>query len=135
MARLSKKEIQESIVKTNPIDKIQGKKLSGALLNTTYQIYDKSGNLCEHLPNDQIMASRSSNSDSMVIEYRVRINRNGELYNPYDKFYIDDSYRMARLEGSDTFVMAKTDKSVFNHFLMFLQTGTKMHLSLAQRGL
>lgn len=131
MARVSKKDLVESTTTQKGKSVIKETSTPFKLTAST-KIFDKRGTEQEALPDDQIMAKFVIKANDTG--FFVRINRRNELYNPYDKFYIDNSLRLARVEGTLPFDMTRTSKDVFDNYIQFLQTNNQLYLDRAQRG-
>ena len=122
MKRVTDEELNSAIFKPNKSPK--------KLPAMTVVIYDKAGNEVDALPKDQIMASR--HQEGKNFKYYVRTNRDKELYNPYDKLWIENSYRIARRDALEPFKMYQTNKDCFDSYLDFLKTGKDVYLRKAQ---
>lgn len=129
MARVSKKELDGAISKT----KAKNIKMAAGQMELPKKsvLYDKAGNQCNVLPEDQIMAHYSSHTNQ--ITYKVRINRRNELFNPFDKSYADESRRIAQVEGTTPYVMLDTTKKIFEAYVQFLKSKNTDYLLIAQR--
>lgn len=132
MARVSEKDLKESTSPTKAKVAIKETATPFKAPPKT-EIYDKTGSAKDVLPEDQIMAKFTVKGNTQA--YTVRVNRRNALYNPYDKSYNEDSYRLARIEGTTPFSMAIASKETFELYLKFLRGKNPSYLDQAQRGI
>lgn len=93
-------------------------------------IYDKCGTQQDVLPQDQIMATK--NESSAGIACFARVNKKGDLWNPYSKDYIDESYKLARLKGDEVAKLKNCTPKCLEAYLYFLTTRKGEYLAEAQ---
>lgn len=112
--RLSKKN---SVVKSTEKDSVT--------------IYDSTGYPVDLIPGDKIMARKTITQGQA--KYEVRCNLRGDLYNPFDRMFIEEAYRLIRIENNIKPQLIKTNEKCFNTYLEFLKTKEKNRLNIAQR--
>lgn len=123
MARVSKKEMEQS---TTHIRKDTKSKIKECI------IYDKAGNIQEILPDDQIMAATYITGKNKF--YKVRVNLNNDLYEPNNKDYIAESFRLSRISGQSPHFLTEVPEESFKAYVQFLRTGNILNLEIAKRG-
>lgn len=131
MARVSKKELDGAITKTKSSKVTDTRQITNQSVGEV--IYDKAGTEVDVLPSDQIMAKQITSGNH--IKYMMRVNRRNELYNPHDKNYAAESYRIARSEGTSPFELINCTKAAFDMYLSFLRSANIRYLEEAQRGI
>ena len=133
MARVTDKDLTKSVSKTKTVGNGVVKPTSQTVkVASATVIYNKNGEECDVLAQDQIMAKSVVGPQSR--QFLVRINRRNELYQPYDKMFVDEAYRIGRLEGTAPHSLAECGVEAFQHYIKFLQTKNNSFLALAQRG-
>ena len=132
MARPSKKDIETSVHKTKKSNVKTESTMSAQPDDEA--IYDKLGTKVDALASDQIMAKFARNNG--INRYFVKTNIKGELWNPKDQLFVDESYRSARTYArTDVYKLVSTNIECFNNYVKFLQTGVGGYLTKAQREL
>lgn len=92
--------------------------------------FDLEGSLHESLTNDKIAASATKGAQGM--DYQVRVNQRGELFNNRNKFYHNDSLSLAKQMGLPTYKLIKTNEEAYRYYVMFLTKKNPASLRMAQ---
>lgn len=93
-------------------------------------IFDKTGTPQDVLPQDQIMATKTETATGTACF--ARVNKKGDLWNPYSKDYIDESYRLARLKGDEVSKLRNCTPKCLESYLHFLSSKKGEYLVTAQ---
>lgn len=132
MSKVSKKDLEVSQSKITNKGSLVPTATTKISIPNQKNIYDKAGNKCDVLPEDQIVAKHIVNNGAA--HYLLRANQKNNLYNPFDSQYIDQSYAYGRQTGLAIYKYLDVDKSAFDNYLTFLRTKNASFLREAQRG-
>jgi len=124
MGRVSKKEMDNSVTSIKPNSKPSK--------SVAITLYDKVGNEQEFLPDDQIAAKTVHKEKN--IDYYVKTNHIGNLVDYFDKDFVNEAYRLGRMNGRSPYEFKKVDSQVFNYYLKYLRSKDRMYLDQASRG-
>lgn len=133
MGRITKQDMDASTTSSKAKDKKPAKTTTPFKLSEKVLIYDKAGNECEHLPEDQIMAKAEQTSIEKL--YYIRTNQRKEPYNANDKDFVAEAYRIGRLKGVVPHILTKCSQGAFANYVKFLQTNNRSFLDSVQRGM
>jgi hypothetical protein len=92
--------------------------------------YNTSGDLVD-MDSKDICAKHIKNE--IFDKYEIKVNRFTRLYNPYDKKFELESVNIGK--GANMYRFIKCSKSCFDDYLIFLKTGNKEYLRLAERNI
>lgn len=131
--RISKKELDAAVFKPKQ-NKVLSQDSVSKVKDQVVLLYDINGNICQ-FENDKFAAKKITSPRGN--EYFLKINCNGQIFNPFNKQYGDESFRIAKQQGlskDKVYKLIKCSKAGFDNYLEYLKTKNITFLNQAERG-
>lgn len=131
--RISKADEDASVSKTNAKSGPATKKGMATVVKSTVVTVDINGKEIADLPEGEIFAKLIS-SNHFTQAY-IRVNRRNRPADPHDRFDIEESLRIARLQGTEPYRLVQCPTESYENYVVYLRTKSKRYLQYAGRGI
>ena len=131
--RISKEDEASSVSKTNAKTGPATKKGMAVTVKSTVVTIDIQGKEVVDLPESETFAKRISSNH--FTQCYIRVNRRNRPADPHDRFDIEESLRIARLQGTEPYRLVQCPTESYENYVIYLKTKSKRYLQYAGRGI